>query len=231
MTIRARSLRPALSRSPITGSASHTTGTDRLSTNAFPNAAITSTGERGAARPVARAAAVTTASGLTRSEKPATTISIPMRGSTDGREEAVGSYVGPEHKKGAASHRRRPAPHACAAARWHRSHLVDRVALCLEELDDAVLPHQVSGAHDDQGVVLARDEAIEFRNPVAIPAREEHAPKTGRLVEMPIQQAVQRRHVSCGPRISNRRQVFRRLFRRRAIHEHLLLIGTTEAVE
>jgi hypothetical protein len=85
MTMRARSLSPDRSNKPITGSASHTTATERLSMNALPNALTTSTNACPAAKPVAIAAAATTSSGLSRSANPTMTMRIPMRGSTISR--------------------------------------------------------------------------------------------------------------------------------------------------
>ena len=67
----------------MTGSASQTTATERLSMNALPN-----DGDDArrcpcpAASPVAIAAPTTTSSGFSRSAKPTTTMRMPMSGST-----------------------------------------------------------------------------------------------------------------------------------------------------
>src|ERR1043166_5887428 len=81
MTARARSLSPDRSSRPITGRASQTIATERLSTNALPNASMTSRTGLPAATPVVTAAATTTSSGLSRRANPATTIRMPRRGS------------------------------------------------------------------------------------------------------------------------------------------------------
>src|SRR4051812_48522095 len=147
MTVAARSLSPERSSKPITGIASQTTATDLLSMNALPNAATTLVKACPAASPVAMAATTTTNRGFSRSAKPATTMTMPMSGST-----------GPV--RGSPNNGRFPAPrlvHMLHVARDddRTLQLIDCVALCTQQLDKAALADEVTGADDDQRVILA----------------------------------------------------------------------------